>query len=256
MDRKEILYIVLAIFLMTVVFGINDPSENFYLARWFNHLFKVFIFSAIIILVHIMGHKFVANIFKVEARYTLWYFRYLAFTPGMLFTKEENQEYRGRFFIGPVITFIIALLSIGRLPILLFDSLEVKIKKNLRIKKLKFFRQAKKYTQLRDIDEAVVKIAGPLANTLFIFLVSIFIFNYEFYLMSLLFVFFAMIPFPGFDGGAIFEAKYVYLTTLIFIAISFFLIYIFQAYILWLLLFTIIASAIIGVAMYYLIDVK
>lgn len=204
-SKKEIKLVLIAAIIAAFVFSFNDWGiEEFSVAIGIKNLFIAFIFCLIIYFLHSAAQKFVADYYDYKIEFTL------------IDIKRKLMDVRRTVSIpiGPIITFLLIFVSAGKFVFILLNSYEHISQKELRV--------GRQWTNLKELEEAQIALAGPLSQ---IFLLIVFkllipfsvVFNKGMFIASVIAIY-HMLPLPKVDGSKIFfGSRTLYLTGLVFI---------------------------------------
>lgn len=235
--KKEIQSILIVAFIAALIFSFNEWGiKNFSVIIGLQNLLLAFIFCLIIYTVHAFSQKLTANFFEHEVEFT-----------HISIKKKIKEIHRSITIpIGPLITFFITLISNGKFIFLILNSFDLKSNKTNRL--------GRKWTNIKDFEEAQIALAGPLSDILLLILFKLllplsFVFSKGMFIASTIAIF-NMLPLPKVDGSRIFfGSRPLYVASLIFIII--FVILIFQLSIIQTLILALILSLVVGILYLY-----
>jgi len=215
--KKEIKHILIAVLILTFVFGFNDRQSSFVFSYWIKNLITVALMVTITILVHNLAHKLTAKRFGGKTEFRVWSMRRYGFArdaklPLYLDFLRLKIIPIKVFPLGPIIAVLAALFSKGRLYLPLVESFEIEQERHKRI--------GRKFPNITEYEHSLIALAGPISNILFALILqtvnSSGIFDF-FITINVLYALVHLIPFSNLDGTKIlFGTKYLYL----FIALS------------------------------------
>ena len=199
--KREYKYLIIAIIVLTLVFGFNDGKETFELSYWLANLVKVFIIVAFSVFVHDFAHDLMAKKYGFLSEFRLLGIK--GFYKKNPFPKTFNlfgKELKIRSFpIGIVIALLITLASNG---LIFFTAISC-----YGLVILKHYRFGKKFIEVTDFEEAKVAVAGPLSNILIALIFSAFNVNSLFdtvVMVNAWMAFWDILPLPGLDGAKVY----------------------------------------------------
>ncbi len=200
---REIYHIIIGVLILGFVFGFNDGQQTFVLGYWLLNLLLTTILAAIVLLIHVLGHKISASQYHILAIFQLWSFKRYWITRSSSFPLNFSMGVRritlNNFYLGPVITLLVTLFSKGNL---FFIPLEAYL-----IKAEKFRRFGHDFLTITHYENARIAFSGILANILASVILQIFNSNGIFdklIFMNLMFVMYCVLPLPHLDGIKIF----------------------------------------------------
>lgn len=208
-QKKELRLLAGTILLLGLVFGFNDGSERFVLNAWVKHFVLVTIMAGIALLVHEIGHKLVAWRKDVTTEYTLWTIKRLS----------TKKPLRYGIPIGILLAILATLFTNGMFYYTAIGSTTTLVDEKKRL--------GRKYQALTEYEEALILLAGPVANVLFVLALhaisrATMIDLSNFITINLVFAAWQMLPLPGLDGAKIFfGSKNIYIFGLIFLVAAF-----------------------------------
>ena len=201
-DKKEIIHIVVAVLLLTFIFGFNDGSESFNVLRYLVNLLRVALAAIIILLIFASVPKFVARRYGATAEFRVWSIQRFYVWPEStlprkvnLFGKDVLWEH---IYIGPIVGVLIALASAGTA---FFCPIGAMI-----VTEYKKYRADQKFRHILEGELGKIAASGILVITFVAVILSAidrqgFI---MFITMSMYFVGFQLIPFSRLPGGSLF----------------------------------------------------
>jgi len=187
---KELKHSLIAVFILSLVFGFNDGRDIFVFGLWLNNFVYVFILVTITVLVHIIVAKLVANKLGQDA--------------GISLLSSKNKRF-GEIPFSPILALVLMLISRGMLYFTAVSTIIVK--KSPRLSKGFYLNESK---------EALIYFWALVSN-----IILIIIFNFldikTGVLINSYFLFWNLLPIPGFIGSKIFfHNKTLYILFLIF----------------------------------------
>src|SRR3989338_11367712 len=79
-NKKEIFSLIIALIILTFVFGFNDKSEVFVFTNWLSHFLYVFFVVLIVLFVKELGHKVFALWRDCDVKFEIWSIKSLWFS--------------------------------------------------------------------------------------------------------------------------------------------------------------------------------
>ncbi len=210
-DKKEIFTLLGTTILLGIIFGFNDGKETFVFADWLQNFLILTIMSGASVLIHETAHKLVARRKNVHVQYTFWTLKRLS-TQKRLFH---------RLPIGILLAIITTIFTNGRFYFTAIGSNNVIVDEKKRL--------GRRYKLLTEYEEALILLSGPVANILFVLVLttisrfsSIDLSN--FIIINLILASWYMLPLPGLDGARIFFcSRNVYFFGLSFLVVAYLL---------------------------------
>jgi hypothetical protein len=221
-SRKEAKYLFITILVMTLALGFNDGQPSFDLNYWMGNLVGIFLIVAFSFLIHQIAHKLTARSFHFDTHFKWWGVEYLSPKRGIAKYKKDfpkRVSFFGKKFvietlpIGIIISLIVMIFSNGHLFFLAIGEYTLVLRRKARF--------GKKYVHIRDYDDAMIALSGPMSHVFLMFVAAIFnnngIFDTFIFINSLLALFY-MIPIHNLDGAKVlFGSRLLYLSSVIFI---------------------------------------
>lgn len=222
--KKEILYLAITIFVVSLAIGFDDGSPSFSWSYWLQNFVIVFLMVAFSFLVQQIGHKIAARMNGFDTEYTLWGFQDLSLRPMSLMGRTKNKmfprSYRlfGKEFVvdsfpvGIVLSLLVTLMSNGKLFFLAVGQYHLILERSSRF--------GRKALQITNYEEAKIALAGPMMNIVLLVLATLFNSHGSFdtfILLNALLAFFHMLPLPYLAGLKIyFGSRLLYVSSLVF----------------------------------------
>jgi Zn-dependent protease len=215
--KKEIKHIIIAVLILTFIFGFDDKQPSFVFSYWIKNLIIVALITSITILIHNLAHKFTAKKFGGKTEFRIWSIQRYGFAPDaklpvyLKFLRLKIIPIKV-LPLGPIIGVLIALFSKGKLYLPLVESFELKQERHKRI--------GRKFPNITEYENSLIALSGPVTNTLFALILQTInsnnIFDF-FIIINLLYALFHLIPLSNLDGAKIaLGTPYLY----IFISLS------------------------------------
>jgi len=235
--KKEIRDLIIVAFIAAFVLSFNEWGINtFSFLTGIKNLSISFAFCMIVYIVYIFAQKLSAKYYEYEVNFE------------MLQIEKRIRSIRRKttFPIGPIITVLITLISAGKFFFIVLNSFTLVPNEELRT--------GRKWTGVKEFEEAQVALAGPMSLIVLLILFKILvyfnpIFEKGMFIASTIMIF-NMLPLPKVDGSKIFfGSRTLYVTGLAF-GISFVLLLFYLSIIQTIMLALIIALA-MGIAYLY-----
>ncbi len=202
MATKEFFHILAAVIILTAV-----SSFTFILKKDFYMLGAIFLFSVIIIGIHVISKKLVAYALDANAEHSIWSVSRYGFKPTQYFKKSVPAG-----IMAPVFFTIFSLGLIKPLAILTYETQALKVR---AAKRFGFYS----YTEMTDWHNGLIGAVGIVAVLLISF-ISYFGFE-DMARMAAFYAFWNMIPISNLDGTQIFFGSRVLWATLGVITVIF-----------------------------------
>lgn len=202
MATKEFFHILAGVIILTAV-----SSFTFILRKEFYMPGAIFIFSVIIIGIHVISKKLMAYSLDANAEHSIWSVSRYGFKPTNYFKKNVPAG-----IIAPIFFTIISLGLIKPLAILTYETQALKVRAS---KRFGFYS----YTEMTDWHNGLIGAVG-IASVLLISFISYFGFEYM-SRMAAFYAFWNMIPISNLDGTQIFFGSRVLWITLGVITVIF-----------------------------------
>lgn len=211
LNKKEILALVVSIFILSFVFGFDDGSSIFELNHWLFNFFKIFLLVGISILFRELIVKLFASRHECRSEYEIWNVKQVWF----------NTRLKFGFPFGVLFSLILAIASKGNFFFTAIGSHKIIENKTARV--------GRKFQSLQYYEEAQIASMGILAS-LFVSIIAmivgeIFDINISgFVIINFYLALFNMLPFSDLDGAKIFFGSiFMYTYLLVFIVVAFLL---------------------------------
>ncbi|MEA3379237.1 MAG: hypothetical protein U9Q69_06430 [Nanoarchaeota archaeon] len=197
--KKELRNLLITVIILTFVFAFDDGRDTFILANWLTNFIKVFFIISVGIIIHDLGHDFMAKKHGFNSEFKLWGVKRFNFGGKPQFPR--NVKLFGRQFridslpIGAMLAILVTFFSNGQLYWAAVSSYSLVT--------IKSHRLGRRFVEITDFEEAKLAIAGPLALTLAIIILKLFnsteIFDLPIFIYSVITIY-DMLPLPGLDG--------------------------------------------------------
>lgn len=223
-SKKEIIYLAITIFIVSLAIGFDDKSPIFSWGYWLQNLFIVIFIVALSFLAQQIGHKIAARMNGFDTEYSWWGFQNLSLRPMSLMGRTKNKTFPrsyhlfGKEYIiesfplGLILCLLVTILSNGQLFFLAVGQYNLLLRKSSRF--------GRKTLHITNYEEAKIALAGPMMNIILMVLASLFnnhgTFD-TFILLNAMLALFPMLPFPGLAGIKIyFGSRLLYVSSLVF----------------------------------------
>ncbi|NQV08630.1 hypothetical protein HQ529_02120 [Candidatus Woesearchaeota archaeon] len=173
----EVRDVVIAILVMTLIFGFNDGRENFVAYLWITNIIKVLFIVMISVALHVCMQKLVGLISSYKAEFRIWPY-------------------------GVVIGLLLTIVSSGKLYFLAPGGVLIH---HMTLHRLGMFRYG-----LSTYLSTIIAFSGPLSNIILALIFKILYFSTNIEIFSIIVVFnlwyavFSMLPVPPLDGSTAF----------------------------------------------------
>lgn len=148
------------------------------------------VFSAFILVPHVIAHKIAASNFIAESKFRLLEWRRYSFL--------EDSVFKHPFPIWLILPILLAFITLGKLKFFAIETFELTWKPHKRI--------GRWFTELQEREIAIIALAGPIVNLIFAFFAGI-VFSFtgiafakEFAILNAWFAFFTLLPIGNLDG--------------------------------------------------------
>jgi hypothetical protein len=211
MNKKELLYFLVSIVVLSIVFGFDDGSETFQLSYWLFNLFNVFIIVTICLSAYLGLQKYLAKVREAQIEYRIW-------TISRLKLKDYYKGDRPKIPLGIILCVLISFVSYGKWFFTAIGTSEINWDKSRRT--------GRKFTNITEYETALIYLGGPLALSIILFICNwlnlIGIETRMISTISFYILLFNILPIPGVDGSKAFSAsKLVYIFFILFIGLNF-----------------------------------
>jgi hypothetical protein len=177
----------------------------------------------IAVLVHDLGHDFMAKKHGFMCEYKLWGIKRFGWGPTAQYPRDVKflgKKFRMEGFpIGILISLGFTLASLGKIPFAAVSSYNLVIEKTKRL--------GKKYIGVTDFEDAKIALAGPMATVILLIIVKAFNTSGmldQFMLITAVMAGFDILPLPGLDGFKVaFGSKQLFVFGALFIYMMIFL---------------------------------
>ncbi len=200
--KKEVRHFIVAVFLLTFIFGLNDRAEVFNASQYITNLFQVFLGAIVILFVFVVAQKIWAFKYGASVEFNVWWIKRYYFYPGSSLPKKikffGKDVVWNHFYIGPIVSVLVTLVSQGTSYFCFVGSTIMTEHKK--------YHAGERYRHILTLETAQVAFAGVVA-VLLVVLMAIAagrdMFS-SFILMGMYFIGFQMIPLPRLAGGRLF----------------------------------------------------
>ena len=204
MKEREILQIILAIIILSLIVGF----ANFIKGNYFS-LGAIILFSAVIIIVNVLGKKIMAHRLDADIEHEIWQFQRYGLKP-----KDHFKKSIPAGFILPI---ILALFSLGKIKLMTILTFETKALKRRAARRFGTYS----FTEMTDFHNALIGAAGIIFVLIAAF-IGYWIPGFgELSRLAAFYAFSNMIPFSKLDGSQIFFGSRVLWATLAIIVLIF-----------------------------------
>ena len=210
--KKEIIAIIISIFVFWIIIGISYNSETESLQFQFNPLY--ILIPAIIIPTTILAKKFTAPRYSTKIEHKIWIFQKYWFYKGAYLKKPIPM--------GIIFPLIISFLTLGFLKPLALLQFTPENLPHKRIQKKQGTRRAERKFDLNESDMAFISVYGFYSLLLLSLITSIITLKYNFqftYLLAKYSIYYGawnLVPWGHLDGAKTFYGSPVSFTTLLF----------------------------------------
>src|SRR3989338_6073548 len=215
-NKKEIFSLIIALIILTFVFGFNDKSEVFVFTNWLSHFLYVFFVVLIVLFVKELGHKVFALWRDCDVKFEIWSIKSLWFS--------KASEFKNRFRIGLWLPIFGTILTNGWLPLTFVG--EHKIKGN------KLLRTGGVWVKVSDYERNLICFGGFVFLGLFLIILNVLSrkigMDIDLFVRVIFFVMlFNYLPFHRLDGAYIFfGGRFVYIFGLVFLILCYILFFV------------------------------
>ncbi|MDP3728119.1 MAG: hypothetical protein Q8R18_01560 [bacterium] len=221
-NKKEIIYLAITIFIVSLSIGFDDGSSSFSWSYWLNNFLVVIIMVAISFLAQQIGHKTVARMNGFDTEFAWWGTQSFSLMGFLGKTKHKpfprtihlfGKSYLIESFpLGLALCFLFTIVSNGQLFFLAVGQYHLLLKKSSRF--------GRRFVEITNYEEAKIALAGPMANIVLLILGKLFnsygTFD-TFILINAMLALFHMLPLPGLAGTKIyFGSRLLYVSSLVF----------------------------------------
>lgn len=215
---------IITILVVTFVFAFDDKQATFQLGYWLANFLRVSIGVTIVVLVHYFGHKWAAGRYGTDVTHKIWSVRRYGLSkrahfPIKLHFLNVTVIPINSFPLGSVLAVIVSFLSNGAFFFTPVEAIDIETGEKKRLGRWRL--------KVLEREMARIAFAGPAANILFAFVLTLFntsgMFN-QIILISCLYALYHMIPWSQLDGAKIFFGSiYLYVFGTAFLLLSFLL---------------------------------
>ncbi len=205
LTKREVGQFIIAVIVLGLVLGFNDPSEVFQFSYWLTNYLIVAAVAAIILFLYIIMQKCMAASRGAETQFQIWsMYRY-----GLKRQKTVKQGIP----VGVIIPLIVTIVTLGRIACGTVASSHVQTNERLRL--------GRKLQEITDFEKAMILAAGPYTAMIISVIMPMFdpsSFALLFKKAGLVLAISNMLPLPGLDGMKIFlssPALYIFSVVLI-----------------------------------------
>lgn len=221
---------IITILVVTFVFAFDDKQPVFQLGYWLTNFLRVSIGAVLVVLVHYFGHKWAARRYGTDVKHKIWSVRRYglakrAHFPIKIDFLNVTVIPINSFPLGSVLAVIISFLSNGAFFFIPVEAIDIGAGEKKRLGRWRL--------KVLEREQARIAFAGPAANMLFAFVLTLFnksgMFN-QIILISCLYALYHMIPWSQLDGAKIFFGSiYLYVFGAAFLLLSFLLLMLLSA---------------------------
>ncbi|MEK6941016.1 MAG: hypothetical protein AABW49_03900 [Nanoarchaeota archaeon] len=212
-SKKELNHVILAVLLLTFIFGFNDGNETFQAGEYFKNILVVFLSVCVIFGTYFITQKIVAKKYSIVITFSLWCIQRFYINRGKAIEKSKLKN----LYIGPIISFFVTFISRGTFFLPLVASFQESEKRH--------YRAGRQYVHMEGFEEAKIALSGILAIVLLVMFTSLLNQNGmfdQFIKICVYFASFQLLPLPRLEGGRIFfNSIPLYIFATIFIGVTF-----------------------------------
>lgn len=209
--KKEVVHLLISVFVLGLVFGFDDRNSSFVFGQWFTNFLGFILMVAVVVLFRELVIKIFARRHDAKSEYEIWGIGRIWFT--------QEGKLSKKMPFGIILAVILTLASSGRLFFTAIGS--HKLEEN------KLARVGRKHSTINYFEEAQIISMGILSS-LFLAVVGLIfgkIFNItvsDFVAVNFFIALFNMIPFSTLDGAKIFFGSLLmYIFILVFVIAAF-----------------------------------
>lgn len=201
-SKKELRHLVVAILLLTFIFGFNDNSTSFNIINYLLNLLRVALAASIILLLFVFAEKTIAKGYGASAEFNVWWIQRFYIWPESTLPRKVNffgkEIVWNHLYIGPILGIIVTLISFGKAFFAPVASMIVSSEKKYRA------NQSKPY--ILESELARIAASGLFAIIFLVVILSAIdrLRFLTFISMGMFFVGFHLIPLPRLPGGRLF----------------------------------------------------
>lgn len=202
-NKREFHHAIAAIIILTAVFGFS-----FILKSNWNALAWAFVFSALIIAVHIYAKKLTAHLLDADVEHQLWTMENYGVMP--------HHKFKSKIPAGIIFPLFFTLFSLGVFKVCTLLTYEARALKVRAARRFGFYS----YTEMTEFHNAIIGAASIIA----LLLLSALAYLSGFEILakfSAYYAFFNMIPFSDLDGTQIFFGSRILYTALSLVTLIF-----------------------------------
>jgi Zn-dependent protease len=265
-NKKEIIALIISIFVLTLAVAFDDGSPVFQWSTWLGNFCLVFFIVGISFIAQQMGHKIAASLDGFKAEYDLWGVQTFKLKDFWVLNPSRYMNLMGRaknkpfprkisifnkefliesFPLGLVLSLLVTIFSNGQLFFLAVGQYNLLIERHSRF--------GRKFLEVTHFEEAKIALAGPMVNIVLMVIAALFnqkgIFD-TFILVNAWLALFHMLPLPKLAGTKIlFGSRVLYAFSFTFMIAMVILVY--TVGVIPLLLISLLCGAIFASIAYY-----
>lgn len=215
--KQEGYAFLICVLMISFGFGFDDGATTFVLLNWIKNFFMVILLVAVSLFFHIFLQKYFAYRHDCTLEFKLWFIKRFGFRKWQR-ADRENPNARG-IPMGLMLSFFFTIMSNGKLPFTAVGISDVTVNRTAR--------SGRKTIDLGNYEEALIQIAGPMANIALLiiglYLGKLFGFDAsKFVMINFFMALFCMLPFSSLEGAKIFfGSRNLYVFGLIMIILAF-----------------------------------
>jgi len=217
-SNKEVYALIGSSFLLAFIFGFDDGRESFVFSFWFLNFFLFLVLSLIVLLLRESVRKWCAQYYDIKTEYGLWKIG------RWWFHKDGKIKFKGKLRevpLGAILALIITIGTSGKVFFTAIGSTKLFIERAERM--------GRKHLHIENWEQAVISLSALLVNLALLILSrllgEILPFDFSsFIVVNFWIMVFNLVPLPETDGGQIFfGSPYLYLFSLVFLLLAYFL---------------------------------
>lgn len=218
--KEEIRALIISIFVLGIVFGLDDKREVFQFSYWVLNFLRVLIIVSIILVLREHVRKIIAGKFYAETEYRIWGITRIGFGKGAKLPIKLFRFEVKSIWLGVILPLLVSIVSFGKAYFPVVGMFDVKGDVVKRI--------GRRFIKLTEFETALIALSGIIVNIILVLFFSIFnkFINFnQFISINMWIAMFSFLPLGNLDGSKIFfNSILLYILSLAFTIFIFILI--------------------------------
>ena len=202
-QKAELVHIVIAIFILGLVFGFDDGTSKFVVSHWISNLIFVTVIVTLSVIIHISIQKYISSKIGAETVFGLWGIDRFSFKKTPEFPIRIMNKNVSQFYLGPILAVILTIISKGTFIFAAVWQIFI-----IPDKKKRAFKKVK---ELNNPEIILIAVSGPLMSVILASIFSSLGWDIGYKINALIAVY-SMLPLPRLAGSHIvFSSPFSYI---------------------------------------------